>query len=68
LGATNYVVSSDKAAMKAARSSLDFILCTAAFDTDWNALVDLLDDKGVLCCVGIPGDFDDIYNHLCQHN
>jgi uncharacterized zinc-type alcohol dehydrogenase-like protein len=52
LGAHHAVSSTDKAALKALRRSLDFILVTVAVPLDWNAYVAALKPKGKLHFVG----------------
>lgn len=57
LGAAHFVASSDVNALKHARNSLDFILCTVNVQLDWNAYLRILRPNGVLCLVGaIPGE------------
>jgi uncharacterized zinc-type alcohol dehydrogenase-like protein len=52
LGAHHAVSSTDKAALKALRRSLDFIIVTVAVPLDWNAYVAALKPKGRLHFVG----------------
>jgi alcohol/geraniol dehydrogenase (NADP+) len=52
LGAHHAVSSTDKAALKAIRRSLDFILVTVNVPMDWNAYVAALKPKGKLHFVG----------------
>ena len=54
LGATEVVVSRDRAAMKAQRARLDFVLDTVAVPHDLNLYLDTLRRDGTLCLVGIP--------------
>jgi uncharacterized zinc-type alcohol dehydrogenase-like protein len=54
LGATEVVVSRDRAAMKAQRTRLDFVLDTVAVPHDLNPYLDALRRDGTLCLVGIP--------------
>ncbi|WP_309621341.1 NAD(P)-dependent alcohol dehydrogenase [Novosphingobium sp.] len=59
LGADHVLVSTDKAAMKAATRSFDFLLDTIPVQHDVTPYLFLLDRKGVLCLVGmidmVPG-------------
>lgn len=52
LGAHHAVASTDKAALKALRRSLDFIIVTVNVPMDWNAYVAALKPKGRLHFVG----------------
>ena len=52
LGAHHAVASTDKAALKALRRSLDFIIVTVAVPLDWSAYVAALKPKGRLHFVG----------------
>ena len=54
LGATEVVISRDRAAMKRQRARLDFVLDTVAVPHDLNAYLDVLRRDGTLCLVGIP--------------
>lgn len=54
LGATEVVVSRDRAAMKAQRARLDFVLDTVAVPHDLNLYLDTVRRDGTLCLVGIP--------------
>jgi alcohol dehydrogenase (NADP+) len=54
LGATEVVVSRDRAAMKRQRARLDFVLDTVAVPHDLDAYLDVLRRDGTLCLVGIP--------------
>lgn len=54
LGATEVVVSRDRAAMKRQRSRLDFVLDTVAVPHDLNPYLEVLGRDGTLCLVGIP--------------
>lgn len=56
LGATEVVVSRDRAAMKRQRARLDFVLDTVAVPHDLNAYLDTLRRDGTLCLVGIPSE------------
>jgi len=53
LGADHVLVSTDKAAMKAAARSFDFLLDTIPVQHDVTPYLFLLDRKGVLCLVGM---------------
>jgi uncharacterized zinc-type alcohol dehydrogenase-like protein len=53
-GANNFLSLSDKAALKAARSSLDFIISTAFAPLDYEMLLNTLRPNGKLCLVGVP--------------
>ncbi len=54
LGATNFVLSSDKAAMKAARHSLDLVINTASAVTELDPYLALLGLDGTMVTVGLP--------------
>ncbi|MDO8307807.1 MAG: NAD(P)-dependent alcohol dehydrogenase [Actinomycetota bacterium] len=54
LGAHAFLLSSDRAAMKAARNSFDVIANTVAADIDLNPYLSLLDLDGVMALVGLP--------------
>ena len=54
LGASSFVLSSDKAAMKAARNSLDLIVNTASSVTTLDPYMRLLDLDGTMVTVGLP--------------
>jgi alcohol dehydrogenase (NADP+) len=54
LGAHRFVLSSDKAAMKAARNSLDLIINTASAVTTLDPYLKLLDLDGTMVMVGLP--------------
>ena len=51
LGATHVVDSTDPAAMKQAKNSLDFILVTATADLDWRPYINALRTNGKMCFV-----------------
>lgn len=53
LGAHRVLASTDKAALRGAAGTLDFLLVTASADLDWNALLATLRAKGRLHFVGI---------------
>ena len=53
LGADHVLISTDKAAMKAATRSFDFLLNTIPVQHDVTPYLLLLDRKGVLCLVGV---------------
>lgn len=52
LGATHVLLSTDKAAMKAARGSFDFLLDTIPVAHELTPYLTLLDRQGTLCIVG----------------
>lgn len=54
LGAHAFLLSSDRAAMKAARNSFGVIANTVAADIDLNPYLSLLDLDGVMALVGLP--------------
>jgi len=54
LGAHHFILSTDKAQMKAAKNSFDFILNTVAAPHDVNMYLDLLKVDGKMLLVGIP--------------
>ena len=54
LGATEVVVSRDRAAMRHQRARLDFVLDTVAVPHDLDTYLDVLRRDGTLCLVGIP--------------
>lgn len=54
LGADNFLLSSDRQAMKAARDSLDLVVNTASAITDLTPYMRLLDLDGTLVSVGLP--------------
>lgn len=54
LGASRFLLSSDKAAMKAANSSLDLIINTASAQTKVDTYMRLLDFDGTMALVGLP--------------
>ncbi len=54
LGAHNFILSTDKAQMKAAKNSFDFILNTVAAVHNVNMYLDLLKVDGKMLLVGIP--------------
>jgi uncharacterized zinc-type alcohol dehydrogenase-like protein len=54
LGATKFLLSSDKAAMATAHKSLDFIVNAVSADIDVDRYMHLLDNDGVMCLVGLP--------------
>jgi len=55
-GAHRYVDSTDKAAMKDARGSLDYIVSTISADLDWAAWLKVLRPNGQLVLVGASGN------------
>ncbi len=54
LGAHHFIVNSDRAQLKAARASFDFILDTVSAEHDYNLYLSLLKTDGVHICVGAP--------------
>jgi alcohol dehydrogenase (NADP+) len=54
LGATKFLLSSDKEAMRAARGSLDLIINTASAQTKVDNYLSLLDFDGTMALVGLP--------------
>lgn len=54
LGAHHFVVTSDKAQLKAVRGSFDFILDTVSAPHDMNMYLSLLKTNGTHICVGAP--------------
>ena len=54
LGASRFLLSSDKAAMKAANGSLDLIINTASAQTKVDNYMRLLDFDGTMALVGLP--------------
>jgi len=54
LGAKNFLLSTDKSAMKAAESSFDVILNTVSANHDYKPYLDLLDLQGKMLVVGLP--------------
>lgn len=56
LGAHHFVVTSDKAQIKAARGTFDFILDTVSAPHDLNMSLSLLKTDGTHICVGAPSE------------
>lgn len=54
LGARDFLLSSDQGAMNSARMSLDFIVNAVSADVDIDRYMQLLDNDGVMCLVGLP--------------
>jgi uncharacterized zinc-type alcohol dehydrogenase-like protein len=54
LGAHHFVNTRDTGALKKVAGSFDFLLSTVSADQDWQAYVNALRPKGVLCVVGVP--------------
>jgi uncharacterized zinc-type alcohol dehydrogenase-like protein len=52
LGAHNFVNTRDTGALKKVAGSFDFLLSTVSADQDWQAYVNALRPKGILCLVG----------------
>lgn len=64
-GASRFILSGDKAMMKKAAGSLDFILSTVAVPMPWASFVNLLRPNGRLCFVGAtPSSLDVPVNML----
>ena len=64
LGADHVLVSTDKAAMKAATRSFDFLLDTIPVKHDVTPYLMLLDRKGVLCLVGMIDMMESFHSGL----
>ena len=58
LGADAFLVSGDKAAMKAARNAFELIIDTVPVKHDVNPYIPLLDIDGTLCLVGQVGEME----------
>ena len=54
LGAQHFVLTSDKAQVKAIANSFDFILDTVSAPHDYNLYLGMLKTNGVMVCVGAP--------------
>jgi uncharacterized zinc-type alcohol dehydrogenase-like protein len=54
LGAHHFVNTRDTGALKKVAGSFDFLLSTVSADQDWQAYVNALRPKGMLCVVGVP--------------
>jgi uncharacterized zinc-type alcohol dehydrogenase-like protein len=54
MGADHFVNTRDTAELKKIAGSFDFLLSTVSADQDWQALVNSLRPKGMLCIVGVP--------------
>jgi uncharacterized zinc-type alcohol dehydrogenase-like protein len=54
MGAHNFVNTRDTGALKKVAGSFDLLLSTVGADQDWQAYVNALRPKGVLCVVGVP--------------
>ncbi|MDX1455498.1 MAG: NAD(P)-dependent alcohol dehydrogenase [Gammaproteobacteria bacterium] len=61
-GAHHVVISTDKAQMKAAAGSLDFILNTVPVPHDLNPYINCLKHDGVMCMVGLIQPLEDPLN------
>jgi alcohol dehydrogenase (NADP+) len=61
LGAHNFVLTSDKASVKAVKGHFDFILDTVSAPHDYNLYLSLLKTNGVHICVGVPPTPTEIY-------
>jgi alcohol/geraniol dehydrogenase (NADP+) len=55
-GAHRFLATRDSGALRAAASTLDFVLSTAFVPQDWLGLVGALRPNGVLCFVGAPAE------------
>jgi uncharacterized zinc-type alcohol dehydrogenase-like protein len=60
LGADHFLLSSDRAAMKQARGSLDFIVNTVSADISLDPYMALLGLDATMCLVGLPSKSLDI--------
>ncbi|OQU79199.1 hypothetical protein SORBI_3008G109800, partial [Sorghum bicolor] len=58
LGADNFVLSSDKQQMEALKSSLDFIIDTAAGNHPFDPYLSLLKAGGIMTLVGFPSEIN----------
>ena len=54
MGADHFVNTRDMEALKKIAGSFDFLLSTVSADQDWQAFVNTLRPKGVMCVVGVP--------------
>jgi uncharacterized zinc-type alcohol dehydrogenase-like protein len=54
MGADHFVHTRDMESMKKIAGSFDLVLSTVSADQDWQALVNSLRPKGILCVVGVP--------------
>ena len=54
LGADHFVNTRDNGALKKIAGCFDFLLSTVSADQDWQALVNSLRPKGMMCVVGVP--------------
>lgn len=61
LGAHHFVLTSDKASLKAVKGHFDFILDTVSAPHDYNLYLSLLKTDGVHICVGVPPTPTEIY-------
>lgn len=57
LGAHNFLLSTDKEAMKAHKESFDVIVNTLSANHDYNKYLDLLGLEGKMMVVGLPSEF-----------
>jgi uncharacterized zinc-type alcohol dehydrogenase-like protein len=66
LGATGFLVSSDRAQMKAAESSFDVLLDCVSADHDYSHYLDLLALQGKLMVVGLPAKDPEVspFSHI----
>ena len=54
MGADHFVNTQDMGALKKIAGSFDFLLSTVSADQDWQAYVNALRPKGMMCVVGVP--------------
>jgi uncharacterized zinc-type alcohol dehydrogenase-like protein len=54
MGASDFAVLTDKDAISARASTLDFLLTTTPNDLEWDAMLSLLRPRGTLCLLGVP--------------
>jgi alcohol/geraniol dehydrogenase (NADP+) len=54
MGADHFVNTRDMAALKKIAGSFDFLLSTVGADQEWQAFVNSLRPKGIMCVVGVP--------------
>ena len=54
MGADRFVNTRDASELKKVAGSFDFILSTVSADQDWQAFLNSLRPKGMLCVVGVP--------------
>lgn len=54
LGAHHFLNTQDAGGLKKVAGSFDFLLSTVSADQDWQAYINALRPKGMLCVVGVP--------------